>query len=256
MISARRTCQRREMLQRTAIGVGVAAVLGTEVDGQGAAQPVTLSHGDTILFQGDSITDAGRARKSQQTANHPQGLGRGYPLHIAAALRRARPELDLQLLNRGISGNKVPDLADRWEADCTELAPNLLSILIGVNDLWHKLAGRYAGSVADYQDGFNDLLAATRKTLPQTTLVVCEPFVLRCGAVNEKWFPEFDERRAAARAVAKEQGAIWVPFQSMFDEAVAAGSTPAYWAADGVHPTLAGHALMADTWLKTLGLDG
>jgi len=86
------------------------------------------------------------------------------------------------------------------------------------------------------------------------TLVICEPFVLRCGAINEKWFPEFDHRRAAAARVAKGAGAIWVPFQAMFDKAVAKGAKPEYWAADGVHPSAAGHALMAKTWREVVGI--
>ena len=94
----------------------------------------------------------------------------------------------------------------------------------------------------------------TRDALPRLNLIICEPFVLRCGAVNEKWFPEFDERRAAAARVAKGAGALWVPFQSMFDKAVAAGTKPEYWAADGVHPSVAGHALMAKTWREVAGI--
>ena len=130
----------------------------------------------------------------------------------------------------------------------------MLSILVGVNDIWHKLNGKYDGTVAQYQDGFAALLTRTRAALPAAHIVVCEPFVLRCGAVNDKWFPEFDERRAAARAVAQEAKATWVPFQSMFDKAVAFGTTPEYWAADGVHPSIAGHALMAKTWREVVGV--
>jgi lysophospholipase L1-like esterase len=160
----------------------------------------------------------------------------------------------LKIYNRGISGNKVPDLERRWQADTLDLKPALLSILIGVNDIWHKLNGKYDGTPESYRDGFAALLEKTRQALPKLTLVVCEPFVLRCGAVNDKWFPEFEQRRAFAREVADGAGALWVPFQEMFDDAVAAGTAPEFWARDGVHPTVAGHALMARKWRQVVGL--
>ena len=108
-------------------------------------------------------------------------------------------------------------------------------------------------TVEDYETGYRALLGRTRKELPDVRIVVCEPFVLRCGAVDDKWFPEFDRRRAVARKLAAEMGLSLVPFQSMFDEATKA-APPQYWAGDGVHPTLAGHALMAKTWREVVGI--
>ncbi len=221
---------------------------------QARAAAPSLDPGATILFQGDSITDAGRDRKSEATANHPAMLGRGYPFHLAGQLLADHASLGLSIYNRGISGNKVPDLAARWQNDCLALKPNLLSILIGVNDLWHKLNKKYDGTPEVYRDGFAALLEQTRQALPGITLVVCEPFVLRCGAVNDSWFPEFETRRAIASDVAKAAGAIWVPFQEAFNAAVKAGTEPAYWAADGVHPTQAGHGLMARVWRTAVGI--
>ncbi len=203
-----------------------------------------------ILFQGDSITDAGRNRR-HAGPNNAGAFGRGYPQFIAGWLLATRPKDGLQLYNRGISGHRVPDLDKRWLKDTIDLKPNVLSILIGVNDIWHKLNGKYAGTVADYESGFAALLGRTKESLPNVRLVVCEPFVLRCGAVTDKWFPEFDERRAAAKRVAETAGATWVPFQTMFDEATR-DAPAAYWAGDGVHPSMAGHALMAKTWLETV----
>lgn len=219
-----------------------------EAAGEEKSEP--LATGKTILFQGDSITDAGRDRRDKGP-NSAGALGRGYPFLIASYLLAVRPEDGLEVYNRGISGNKVPDLDARWKEDTIDLEPSLLSILIGVNDIWHKLNGRYDGTVESYEKGFTALLERTREALPKTRIVVCEPFVLRCGAVNEKWFPEFDDRRAAAKRVAEKAGTIWVPFQSMFDEATK-HAKPEYWAGDGVHPTVAGHGLMAATWLQTV----
>ena len=226
--------------------LGSAALAGLAAPA--AAAP--LAKGATILFQGDSITDASRNRE-RTDANDGRGFGSGYPLLIASRLLAERPEAGLRIYNRGISGNKVPDLEARWQADALDLKPDLLSVLIGVNDIWHKLNGRYDGTVEQYEAGYRALLERTKRALPAVRLVVCEPFVLRCGAVNEKWFPEFDRRREAAARVAKAAGATWVPFQTMFDEAVKSAA-PEYWAADGVHPSMAGHALMARTWIETV----
>ena len=147
----------------------------------------------------------------------------------------------------------MPDLDARWQEDAIALKPAVLSILIGVNDIWHKLAGRYDGTVADYESGFRALLQRTLKALPDVRIVICEPFVLRCGAVNDDWFPEFDQRRAVAKKLADELSLTFVPFQSMFD-AASKQAPPAYWAGDGVHPTLAGHALMAKRWREVVGV--
>jgi lysophospholipase L1-like esterase len=233
---------------------GTALAAGLAVTARRAQAAVQLKRGDTILFQGDSITDAGRDRERQDRANDRRAMGRGYPILLASEVMRDHASLELSIYNRGISGNKVPDLEARWQADCLDLKPTLLSILIGVNDIWHKLNGKYDGTVEQYETGFAALLARTRQALPETTFVICDPFVLRCGAVNEKWFPEFDERRAAAKRVSDKAGALWVPFQKMFDDAVKAGAAPEHWARDGVHPTMAGHALMAKTWRSVVGI--
>jgi len=234
---------------------GASALSGcaTRAQASGAQCEDSLARDSVVLFQGDSITDAGRDKKNA-TANNFGALGRGYANMVASALLGAHAPLRLQCYNRGISGHKVPDLQARWQADTIDLKPAVLSILIGVNDIWHKLAGKYDGTVADYEEGFTKLLADTRGALPKTRLVICEPFVLHCGAVNEKWFPEFAQRRAVAKRVADAAGAAWVPFQTMFDDAVSDATPAAHWAGDGVHPTMAGHALMARTWLDVTGL--
>jgi lysophospholipase L1-like esterase len=208
--------------------------------------------GGVILFQGDSITDVGRKRDAAE-ANNGSALGGGYPFLLASAILRDNPTLGLSIYNRGISGNKVPDLKARWEADAIALKPDVLSILIGVNDIWHKLDGNFSGTVQSYETDYTELLRSTRAALPQTRIIVMEPFVLRTGSVNERWFPEFDERRAVAKRVAKQAGATFVPLQDMFTD-LARGSTPDYWLGDGVHPTLAGHQAITERWRKVVGI--
>lgn len=178
-------------------------------------------------------------------------MGNGYAYLAMSRLLADRPELELKVYNRGISGNRVPDLRGRWTSDCLDLEPDVLSILIGVNDQWHKLDGRYAGTVQDYEVGYRELLETTRRARPGMAIVICEPFVLRCGAVTDRWFPEFAERRAVAGSLARELDLPLVPFQLIFDRANARAA-PEYWAADGVHPTPAGHQLMADAWLDVV----
>ncbi|MBI1354871.1 MAG: lipolytic protein G-D-S-L family [Acidobacteria bacterium] len=226
-----------------------AALFGAATQAFGASKKPLTPTG-VLLFQGDSITDAGRNRE-RTAANDSAGLGRGYPLLIGAHLLARRAQDGLRVFNRGISGNKVPDLEARWQADTLDIKPDMLSILIGVNDIWHKLNGKYDGTVESYEKGYAALLERTRKAMPYTRIIVCEPFVLRCGAVTDAWFPEMEQRRAAAERVAKAAGADWVPFQAMFNDALK-HAEPAYWAADGVHPTAAGHGLMAKTWLEVV----
>ncbi len=211
-----------------------------------------LSEGSRVLFQGDSITDAGRSREHAGEPNSQPGMGNGYASMAAAGLLTGPMGRDLKVLNRGISGHKVFQLDERWEPDCLELKPDLLSILIGVNDIWHSMGGNYDGTVEVYERDYLALLERTRAALPAVKLVVCEPFVLRCGAVDDAWFPEFDGYRAAARRVSDAHGATFVPFQAMFDDAVRY-APPAHWAGDGVHPSAAGAALMAHTWLRAVG---
>ena len=214
--------------------------------------PVGAADGSVVLFQGDSITDAGRDR-GVADPNSASALGSGYPLLVASAALEAHPDRGLRFYNRGISGNKVPDLAARWATDTVALAPDVLSILIGVNDFWHKLDHGYTGTVEDYERQYAALLEETRRALPLVRLIVLEPFVLRCGAVDDRWFPEFDQRRAAAEQVARRAAAAFVPLQRVFND-LAGRSTPQYWAVDGVHPTPAGHAAIAEQWRRAAKL--
>jgi lysophospholipase L1-like esterase len=232
--------------------MGLAGCATTEATSPGSrgSQPV-VAPGNTVLFQGDSITDAGRSRDAEAPPNRQPTLGNGYAWLTASGLLVGPPGADPTIYNRGISGNKVFQLADRWEDDCLALQPDVISILIGVNDIWHARAGNYDGTVDVYERDYDALLSRTRAALPNVRLVICEPFVLRCGAVDDSWFPEFDTYREAAQRVAARHDATWVAFQAMFDEAVEY-APPDHWARDGVHPSGAGAALMAQTWLRAI----
>jgi len=244
---------RRAFLKTSATIIGAAGIAQTSLAAATESWPPparSLTHKrDVVLFQGDSITDAGRSREKAGIPNEQPSLGSGYAWLAAAELLVDHPADELKVYNRGISGNKVFQLAERWQSDCLDLKPNVLSILIGVNDLWHKLDGKYDGTVEIYERDYRALLERTRKALPKVKFVICEPFVLRCGAVGDKWFPEFDAYRAASRRIAHDWGATFIAFQTMFDKAIKY-APPDHRAKDGVHPSSAGASLMAHCWLR------
>ena len=204
---------------------------------------------ELILFQGDSITDCRRDRENAGTVNDLHGLGAGYAMMVAAELLSGRPGDGLQFLNRGISGNRSVDLYARIKSDFINLHPTLASILIGVNDTWLEQRGGNGVSVPKYERICRALLGEVRDALPEVKFVLCEPFVLHCGLVTDDWIVEVNQRRAVVAQLAGEFRATLVPFQSLFDEAVEK-APPDYWALDGVHPTAAGHMLMAKCWLR------
>lgn len=210
-----------------------------------------IAPGQTILFQGDSITDAGR-KKDDPAINSQPALGEGYAWLTAAQLLVDHPDDNLKIYNRGISGNKVYQLAERWQADCLDLKPDVVSVLIGVNDYWHKAKHGYTGTLEKYETDYRALLQRTRDVLPKVKLIVCEPFVLKAGEVDDAWIENFEGYRIAARHVAESVDAVFVPFQSLFDLAVKI-APPARWAGDGVHPSNDGAALIAHWWLKAVG---
>ena len=256
-----KSISRRNFITRsTAVSAAVIATGASTSYGKPAADKkplIELKDGATVLIQGDSITDAGRD-KSISEPNNLKGLGRGYAQLIAYHLLSKYPEKKLKVYNRGISGNKVPDLDARWEGDCIALKPDILSIMIGVNDYWHKVAfgSNYKGTVETYESGFKALLKRTKESLPDTQIVICEPFVVQAAdkSTRADWFPEFAHRQAKARAVAESIGAIYVEYQQMFNAAVAAGYPCKQLAGDAIHPSTHGHALMASRWLGDTGL--
>ena len=210
-----------------------------------------MAKGSTVLFQGDSITDAGRDRGNYYP-NSSSGMGNGYVHHIVTHLLGKYPEREYRCYNRGISGHKVFQLANRWDDDCLQLQPDVLSILIGVNDFWHTLSWGYKGTVEVYENDLKKLLERTKKKLPNVKLIIGEPFAVPGGtAINEKW-DAFHDYRDIAKQIAKDFGAVFLPYQSIFEEALKVAPV-SYWCPDGVHPSLAGAYLMKEAWVKGMG---
>ena len=199
-----------------------------------------LTSGARVLFQGDSITDGNRGRTPDP--NHI--LGHGYAFLLAARYGAAFPELALDFVNRGISGHTVLDLEARWAEDTLALSPDVLSILIGVNDWYFKVP------IAQYTEVFDRLLAAARVANPGLKLVLCAPFVLPVAGLRDDYANVLADIRARSEIVARlaaTYGAAYVPFQQAFDDACRRAPAE-HWIWDGIHPTYSGHQVMADAW--------
>ena len=197
-----------------------------------------------ILFQGDSITDGNRGR--DWDPNHI--LGHGYAFIVGAKLGAECAERNWTFLNRGISGNKVTDLAERWDADTLALRPDVLSILIGVNDASASVP------VEKYERDYDALLSSTVAALPAVRLVLCEPFSLPVGPPGEKWAtwnPHMEQLRDAVDRLGAKHAATVVKLQKVFEDACRRAPAQ-YWMWDGVHPTYSGHHLIAEEWMRVL----
>ncbi|NMA47533.1 MAG: SGNH/GDSL hydrolase family protein [Lentisphaerae bacterium] len=204
-----------------------------------------IQDGATVLFQGDSVTDCGRSRENDMM------LGGGYAAQIAARFTAAYPEKGVRFLNRGISGNRSKDLVARWQQDCIDLKPDWVSILIGINDTWRRYDREDPTSVEDYAANCREFLRLTRENT-KARIILLEPFVLPYPEDRKAWRVDLDPKINALRLLALEFKAIYVPLDGIM-AAAACRACPALWAADGVHPTQAGHALIARHWLKALG---
>ena len=197
-----------------------------------------------VLFQGDSITDGNRGRSADP--NHI--LGHGYAFIVAAKYGAAFPQLDLVFMNRAVSGNKVTDLAGRWVKDTLELKPDVLSVLVGVNDAGGGLP------MEEFERVYDQLLTDAQAANPKVRLVLGEPFTLPVGKKKEnweKWRADMQQRQEVVARLAKKHGAALVRLQQVFDEACKRAPAE-YWIWDGVHPTYSGHQLMADEWVRTV----
>ena len=199
----------------------------------------------TIVFQGDSITDAGRSYDNDEKR------GIGYPLLVTAGLGFCEPQT-YRCLNRGVSGDRIVDLYARIKRNCINLRPDYLSILIGVNDVWHELGSQNGVATEKYERIYRMMIDEIRAALPQVKIMILEPYVTHGSATDPQWdafYGDVREHAAAAERVAADNGIPFVPLQSVFDGALE--KAPAtWWTQDGVHPTPYGHALIAKAWLK------
>ncbi|QCB94045.1 SGNH/GDSL hydrolase family protein [Cellulomonas shaoxiangyii] len=204
-----------------------------------------LRPGDRVLLTGDSITEWGRDR------DDPTSLGHGYAGVVAALAGARLPEHDLEFLNRGVGGDTARLLRERWDVDGLALEPTVVSVLIGVNDTWRRFAGGTVTTAEEYEEHLRAVLTSARERL-DARLVLIEPFVVPVTPEQHLWRADLDPRIAVVRRVAAELRAVLVPADGLV-AAAAVRTSPERWAYDGVHPTPAGHGLLAEAWLSAVG---
>jgi lysophospholipase L1-like esterase len=202
---------------------------------------IPLSSGAKVMFTGDSITDCRRLE-----TDNP--LGYGYPLRVAGQWAFAHPDRSPDWLNSGISGNRVADLTQRWQTDVLDQQPDVLSVLVGINDCGFRYSLDFPEvPTAEYEDRYSALLAPLAAA--GVRLILIEPFLLPVNDDQRRWREDLDPKIQAVRDLARRYNAELIAADGMFAE-LAAETGPEYWAADGVHPTAAGHQALAEAWLR------
>ncbi len=204
-----------------------------------------MKNGDVVLFQGDSITDGNRGRN--QDLNHIHG--HGYQYILASEMYADNTDIDFEVINRGVSGDRIATLYGRWKEDCLNLKPDIVSVLIGINDC-SEVFCHGNGSLPDrYKKIYRYMLDELLEQNPDVMLVIMEPFfgVSSDEAYNGYMQSHVHEYASAAKEIAEEYGAVFVPLQDIFDEyAKRTDILKLLW--DGVHPTTGGHQLIARRW--------
>jgi len=208
--------------------------------------------GSRLVFIGDSITDM-RWGRNEKDRNHY--LGHSFVYLIAARLGADMPEARLEFFNRGNSGNRVRDLKARWQKDAIEMKPDLLTILIGVNDV--SRGGGQPVDLEQWEADYRELLRSSRQANPELRLILLDPFVLRCGRLKAAkpwrfWRGEIDKLGRIVARLAREFDATHIRTQEIFDRA-AREVGPQHWIWDGVHPLPQGHELIARHWIEAVG---
>ncbi|HJA93936.1 MAG TPA: SGNH/GDSL hydrolase family protein [Candidatus Eisenbergiella merdipullorum] len=203
--------------------------------------------GKRVLFQGDSITDCGRVRETDD-------LGPGYPAKVAQIYRCLYPGNGTEFINRGVSGNRSCDLLARYEEDFLSVKPDFISILIGINDTWRRYDSADPTSTQQYENNYRTLLEQLRRDLPQAKLLVIEPFLIPADPQKETWHEDLAPKIQAARRLARQYADYFLPMDGLFQSQIVKGARPEELSEDGVHPTEAGHAVIAEAYLKLLGL--
>ena len=221
--------------------------VGARGSGYDYARP-GFKPGSRLLFQGDSITDMKWGR-NEKDRNHY--LGHSYVYLIAARLGVDLPKAGLDVYNRGMSGHKVQDLRNRWQSDAIDLKPDLLSILVGVNDVGRNLTGV---DLASWEQDYRFMLDASRSANPALRLVLLDPFVLASGRLSnaaafDGWRRQVERLIPVVARLAAEFEAVHIRTQDVFDDAAMAVS-PEHWIWDGVHPLPQGHELIAREWIR------
>lgn len=224
-----------------------------------------------VLYMGDSVTDGGWGRSGGSSAPAEQRnksdlnhyLGHSYVYMCAAVLSAYKPEKPYEFINRGISGYTLADLERRWTTDVIGLKPDVLSVLIGINDILAYLDSG-ASKPFDWdgwQHRYKALLDSARSANPKLRIILGAPVMARAGrfATDSAYTAArrlVTECRNRVEQLAKDEGAAFVPYCDIIDDAIRRHPSvkPSHWIWDGVHPTPAGHSLMARAWVEASSL--
>jgi len=223
---------------------------------------LSVSGGSVILFEGDSITDGSR---DQSLLHKDHVLGQGYPQLVAAYLGKHRPLVDYKIHNRAISGATLLQhhnmeakslfAMNRYFGHLHALKPDVISLLIGINDVWYSVDNNIKLPISDFISAYKILINATRTTLPKVQIIMFEPFADFNGTYlvgkDGKWRSEMKSVQSAVRDIAQQENASLILLQNAFDQAIlSSNNNSMHWILDGVHPTPAGNQIIADLWLK------
>lgn len=202
-----------------------------------------LQKNDHILFYGDSITDCDRSR----TGSGDELLGTGYVRMCYAMLQARHPDLNLKITNKGVSGNRVYDLEERFSTEVLALVPQVVSFLVGINDTWRRFDSNVESPVKEFKESYQRMLNQLKDR--GICIVIAEPFLLPVPEDRIGWRIDLDPRIQVIRELAVEFGALYLPLDGFFAQA-SARKPCSFWLPDGVHPSAAGHGLIADQWVK------
>ena len=197
-----------------------------------------------ILFQGDSITDAGRERRNFHD------MGNGYPKYASQLIRAAHPEADLEFINLGISGNRTGQLFDRLYPDAIELRPDVISILIGINDIWHRYTSNITTTDAQISANYRAILERIKKET-DAKIIILAPYALD-GDRADPLHGDLVSVLQIVRELADEFADAYIPLDEKFEEALASQPEPLYYSDDGVHPNQNGAAFIGKLYAEAI----
>lgn len=202
----------------------------------------------TVLFQGDSVTDCRRNREKAYD------LGEGYPAKIAGVWENLFPGHSTRFINRGVSGDRTINLLERYKKDFAEVKPDVVSILIGINDVWRRYDSNDPTSPEQFEKNYRTLLENLRRDLGKAFIIIIEPFLLGSDPEKKIYREDLDPKIQAVRGLAIEYADAFLPLDGIFARRAVEGWREADMSADGVHPTAAGHGIIAAEWLKLLSI--
>ena len=219
-----------------------------------------INKNDTVLFQGDSITDWGRTslwrindkhtkyESSDDVGNH----GIGYVSSIIQQFNALYPELNVNFINRGVGGNRTKDLVQRWQKDCIDLKPNVVSILIGINDTWRRYDANDPTTIEQFEKNYRIMLDMIKENLPDTKIIIMEPCLMPTTEDKRLWREDLDEKIQVVRKLSYEYKTEFIPLDGIFHQACNKASYE-FFTTDGIHTSYNGSALIAEHWLKCVG---